>query len=174
MKPFLRGISPVLAVVLCVPVVARAQSNSQRPDDTSTRAADGAGGTMVKKPPVTTDDDIAKLTVRKPSEPAPLLVAKRVEAPVGDPEKAKAEMVALRQEIKQRQRKLELLMKMFVTDEQAFIRNPSGQTGDDDLQMKRRYEQEELRQEAAVIGQLRTRLEVLTKVVEEKTVATTQ
>ena len=101
-------------------------------------------------------------------------MANRVDAPVADGDKAHVEIVAVRQEIKDKQRKLELLMKMFVTDEQTFIRNPSGQSGDDDLAMKRRYEQEELRKQAAEIGQLRARLDVLTKAVEEKAMAATR
>jgi len=157
-----------------MPELFWAQSKSQRPDDTSAREADGAGGTLIKKSPVTTDDDIAKLTVRKPNKPAPMLVAKSMDAPMIDPDKAEAEIAALRKEIKDKQRKLELLMKMFVTDEQPFIRNPSGQSGEDDLQMKRRYEQEELRQQAAEIGRLRARLDALAKTAETKAVATTR
>jgi hypothetical protein len=174
MNTYLRVCFTGLVLLLSVPTVFRAQSKTPRPDDTSTRAADGAGGTWIKKAPVTTDDDIAKLTVRKNSKPEEVLVAKRVEAPVVDRDKAQAEIVAVRQELKDKQRKLELLMKMFVTDEQTFIRNPSGQYGDDDLSMKRRYEQEELRKQAAEIGQLRARLDALTKIVEEKATTATR
>ena len=173
MKPYLRAFPLILAVLLCAPEVFWAQSKTQRPDDTSKRAADGAGGTMVKKAPVVTDDDIAKLTVLKQNKPEETLLAKNnaitktdAFSLAKDPAKANAELAALRQEVKDKQRNLELLMKMFVTDEQTFIRNPSGQSGEDDAQMKRRFEQEELRQEAAKIGQLRDRLESLTKAVE--------
>ena len=173
MKPYLRVLPLILVVFLCAPQMFWAQTKTRRPDDTSKRAADGAGGTMVKKAPVTTDDDIAKLTVRKQIKPEETLLARSNPTTkadafsiANDPEKANAELAALRQELKDKQRNLELLMKMFVTDEQAFIRNPSGQGGEDDAQMKRRFEQEELRQEAAKIGELRARLESLTKAVE--------
>ena len=173
MKPYLRAFPVILVVFLCAPELFLAQTNTMRPDHTSKRAADGAGGTMVKKTPVATDDDIAKLTVRKQSNPEETLLAKnntttKTEALsiADDPEKATAQLAALRQELKDKQRNLELLMKMFVTDEQAFIRNPSGQSGEDEAQMKRRFEQEELRQEAAKIRELRDRLESLTNAVE--------
>lgn len=171
MKTYLRAFSLILVVSLGVPSVFRAQSKTQRPDDTSTRAADGAGGTAIKKVPETTDDDIAKLTVRKQANPEATLMAKRVEAPAIDPEKAQTELIAVRQTLKEEQRKLELLMKMFVADEQVFLRNPNGEYGDDDLAMKRRYEQEEMRKQAAEIGQLRARMDALTKVVGAKAVA---
>jgi hypothetical protein len=174
MTPYLRGSPAVLVLFLSVPAVFWAQTKTQRPDDKSPRAADGAGGTMVKKPPLTPNDDIAKLTVHKQSAPAAMRVAKSKEDPVVQVDKATVEIAALRQEIKDKQRKLELLMKMFVADEQPFIRNPSGQSGDDDLQMKRRYEQEELRQATVEIGQLKARLEMLVKVVEEKAESTTR
>lgn len=172
MKPYLRAFAIILVVLFCVPEISWAQSKTPRPDDTSVRAADGAGGTMVKKAPVTTDDDIAKLTVRKQNKSTETLVAN---ASVGetsfsipaDPEKANAELAALRLELKDKQRKLELLMKMFVTDEQAFIRDPSGQRGEDEAKMKLRYEQEELRQQTAEIGRLRAQMEALTESLEE-------
>lgn len=173
MKPYLRAFPVILVVHLCTPELFLAQTKTQRPDDTSKRAADGAGGTMVKKAPVVTDDGITKLTVGKQNKPEETRLAKSNATTktddfsiANDPEKANAELAALRQELKDRQRKLELLMKMFVIDEQTFIRNPSGQSDEDDAQMKRRFEQEELRQEAAKIGQLHDRLESLTKAVE--------
>lgn len=177
MKPYLRAFAIIIVVLFCAHGISRAQSKTPRPDDTSVRAADGAGGTMVKKAPVTTDDDIAKLTVRTQNKPAETLVARNaapeIQPSVGEnPEKANAELAALRQELKDRQRKLELLMKMFVTDEQAFIRNPGGQSGEDEPQMKRRYEQGELRQQAAEIGRVRARMEGLSKALEESAAAT--
>ena len=179
MKSYLRAFPIIFVLLLCAPGFSWGQSKTPRPDDTSLRAADGAGGTMVKKAPVTTDDDIAKLTVRKQNKPVETLVAKSAGpdmnfSVVADPEKAKEELASLRLELKDKQRKLELLMKMFVTDEQAFIRNPSGQNGEDEAQMKRRYEQEELRKQTAEIGRLRAQMEVLTKAVEETEGAATR
>ena len=181
MKPYLRAFAIIPVLLLCVAEVFWAQSRTQRPDDTSKRAADGAGGTMVKKAPVVTDDDIAKLTVRKRSAAPETLVAKSnvgagvdVFSAAADPEKAQAELAALRQQLKDKQKQLELLMNMFVTDEQMFIRNPNGQSGEDDAQMKRRFEQEELRQEAAEIAKLRTRVESMTKALEEKATPATR
>lgn len=174
MTHYLRVFLTILVATLCVPTAFWAQSKTPRPGDTSVREADGGGGTLIPKAPVTTDDDIAKLTAKKTSKPEATLVAKRVESPAVDRDKAQVELVALRQEIQEKQRKLELLMKMFVADEQTFIRNPGGESGDDDLAMKRRYEQAELRKQAVEIGQLRERLDVLTKLAGEKAVAATR
>ena len=179
MKPYLRALPMIFLLLLCVPEFFWAQSKTPRPDDTSARAADGAGGTMVKKSPEMTDDDIVKLTVRKQNKPAGTLVAKSTAPEINlyvreNPEKANTELATLRQELKDRQQKLELLMKMFVTDEQAFIRNPSGQNPEEEAQRKRRYEQEELRQQTSEIGRVRVRIEALANAVEENARVTTR
>ena len=145
MKPYLRAFLMVLTVFLCLPGVFWAQTKKHKQLPSPPLTADGAGGTPAKKAPVATDDDIAKLTVRKSGTVEETLVAKSAEPLVADPEKAKAEIVTLRQEINDKQRRVEWLMSLFVLEEQRFIRNPSGEFEDDDLQQKRRDEQEELK-----------------------------
>ncbi len=168
MKPYLRAFPVILALLLCTPELFWAQTKKHRPVAKPTLAAEGAGGTVAKKDPGTTEDDIAKLSAGKSSKQEHTLVAKTTEAPTANPEKARVEIMRLRQELKDRQRRLELLMTMFITDEQKFIRDPTKDFDEnDDLQLKCRYEQEELKRETAEIGQLKSRLEMLTKMVEE-------
>ena len=76
-----------------------------------------------------------------------------------DPEKRKAEIAALEQQIKEKQRKIQLLMRMFVLDEEAFLKDPSGQSEEEETRAKRRFEQEELLQEGKEVARLRARLE---------------
>ncbi len=174
MKPCLRTCLVIFLVCFCVPTVSSAQNKKHKQVERPPLTADGAGGTVAKKAPVTTDDDIAKLTVRRSGTDNPTLLEKNAESPVADPEKAKTEIVTLRQEITDKQRRVEWLMSLFVLEEQRFIRNPSGEFEDDDLGQKRRDEQEELKNETAQIRKLQVRLEALTKVVEQKTAATTR
>ena len=76
-----------------------------------------------------------------------------------DPEKRQAEITALEQQIKEKQLKIELLMHMFVLDEQAFLKDPSGRYEDEEARAKRKFEQEELLQESKEVARLRARLE---------------
>src|SRR5208337_4611486 len=71
-----------------------------------------------------------------------------------DPERRKAEIAAL-----EKQMKIQLLMRMFVLDEQAFLKDPSGQSEEEEARAKRRFEQEELLQQGKEIARLRARLE---------------
>jgi len=77
-------------------------------------------------------------------------------------------MLALEHQIKEKQRRIELLMRMFVLDEQAFLMDPSGQSEDEEVRAKRKFEQEELLQQGKDIARLRTRLDLLTAASSEK------
>ena len=72
------------------------------------------------------------------------------------------EIASLRQEIKNKQKRLELLMHMFVADERPFLIDPSSATADQDAVAKRRFEQDELHKKSAEIAELRARLDRLT------------
>ena len=124
---------------------------------------------MVKKLPVITNDDISLLAARPPAKSAETPKAEADADPAAtesagvpqDPEKRKAEMVALEHQIKERQRRIELLMRMFVLDEQAFLTDPSGQSEDEEARAKRKFEQEELLQQGKEIARLQKRLDLL-------------
>lgn len=168
----LRACAVTFLGLLSVSEAYPAQTKDRRPDDKSLRAADGGGGTMVKKAPVAANEDLGQLVVRRENARAGSAggkdtVTTATSLAAVDTETLKVELARLRQEIKDKQRKVELLMHMFVTDEQVFVRDPTREYGETDEEMKRRYEQEELRRQTAELGRMRARLESLTKSVEE-------
>jgi len=165
---------------LSLPGVCRAQSKNKPPDVQPSSIAGEVHGTQVKKTPALTDDDIALLAPRPAANPTVTPKAESAVEPATqasadtppDPEKRKAEIAALEQQIKEKQLKIELLMRMFVIDEQAFLKDPSGQSEEEEARAKRRFEQEELLQEGKDIARLRTRLGVLTAAGGEKAAPT--
>ena len=153
--------------MLGLPAVCRAQ-NKDKPRNVQTSSIAGeVHGTPIKKTPALTDDDIALLALRPAAK---LPEASRTDSAAKtstiepgeaaqDPEKVRAEIATLEQQIKDKQRKIQLLMRMFVIDEQAFLKDPSGQSEEQEARAKRRYEQEELLQQGKDIARLRARLE---------------
>jgi hypothetical protein len=163
----LRVCAIILLTALSMPGICRAQSKNKPPDVRPSPIAGEVHGTPVKKTPALTDDDIALLAPRPAANPTgtpgaetPAEAATREFAAVPqDPEKRKTEIAALQQQIKEKQLKIQLLMRMFVLDEQAFLKDPSGQYEEEEGRAKRRFEQEELLQAGKEIARLRARLE---------------
>ncbi len=85
-----------------------------------------------------------------------------------DPENRKTEILALEHQVEEKQQRIELLMRIFVRDEQAFLKDPSGQLEDDESRAKRRFEQQELLVKAKEIAQLKTRLNMIASAGREK------
>ena len=75
-----------------------------------------------------------------------------------DPAQRKAEIASLEQRIKDKQRRVELLMRLFVTDEKSFVKDPLNPDEDAATQERRRYEQDELHRETAEVARLQARL----------------
>ncbi len=165
----LRVYTTILLGTLSVPGVCRAQNKSKPADVQPPPIAGAVHGTPVKKTPALTDDDIALLAPRPTANPAENQRTDAVVEPAAresaadslGPEKGKAEVAALEQQIKEKQLKIQLLMRMFVLDEEAFLKDPSGQSEDEEARAKRRFEQEELLQEGKEVARLRARLEQL-------------
>ncbi len=163
----LRVYAAVLLGILSLSGVCRAQNKNKPPDVQPSSIAGEVHGTPVKKTPALTDDDIALLAPRPAANPAETPKtdaaaepgAREPAADLQDPEKRKAEIAALEQQIKDKQLKIQLLMRMFVLDEEAFLKDPSGQSEEEEARAKRRYEQEELLQEGKEVARLRARLE---------------
>jgi hypothetical protein len=173
----LRVVTTILLGVLSMSGACRAQSKNKPPDAQPSSIAGEVHGTQVKKTPALTDDDIALLAPRPAANPAETpkteaalesATKASAEAPQ-DPEKRKAEIAALEQQIKEKQLKIQLLMRMFVLDEQAFLKDPSGQSEEEEARAKRRFEQEELLQEGKEVARLRARLEQIVPPGGEKT-----
>jgi hypothetical protein len=163
MKRFLQMFAAILAGLLIVSGTCWAQSPPKPKLVTAkvTVHADPAGGTMVKKTPVASKDDIVRLQKDEAAhtETAAATHAAETPAAVGY---TREEIETVQQEIKDKQKKVELLMRMFNADERPFLDDPSGQTGDSDATAKRRFEQEELRKTAEEVAALRAKLELMT------------
>jgi hypothetical protein len=172
----LRVYATILLGTLSMPGVCRAQNKNKPPDVQPSSIAGEVRGTQVKKTPALTDDDIALLAPRpaansaetpKTDAAAEPATKASAEAPQ-NPEERKAEIAALEKQVKEKQRKIQLLMRMFVLDEEAFLKDPSGQSEEEEARAKRRYEQEELLQEGKEVARLRARLEQIAPPGSEK------
>jgi len=114
---------------------------------------------------VITNDSIALLAVRRA---APVIVAPAAEATKKDEaaaadEAAKkaAEIASVEKQIKDKQQRITLLMRLFVDDEQTFLRDPANTQADPAAVERRQYEQDELRWETAELAKLKARWEEL-------------
>jgi hypothetical protein len=118
---------------------------------------------------VITTDSLKATVVSRAAHPADAASVQPVhaiheDAPNSPEETARkeAEIVSLRKQIREKQKRIELLMRLFVTDERKFVQSPDDVPPDPSIQARVRYEQEELRAETAVCAQLRARLDALT------------
>jgi len=172
MTPSLRVFAVISVCALSVSGICRAQSKNKKPDVEAAQTSTGLKGTPVKKAPVLTDDDIGLLLARQPASSAdaakPEPTAKDSPAIPQDPEQRKAEIAALQQAIKEKQSKMQLLMRMFVIDEEAFLKDPTGDSENEDARAKRHFEQDELLREGKEVSQLRARLDLLQSAPNEK------
>lgn len=114
------------------------------------------GTKIVKEPSKITDSIVALQTGQPTTAMVAAVVAHGSTTPL-------SEIAGLQQEIKNKQKKLELLMHMFVADERPFLIDPSSMPADQDTVAKRRFEQEELHRESAAIAALQAKLDQLTK-----------
>lgn len=155
------------AVMLGLPAGLRPQN----PDCSSSVVGPQSAGVVVAKPvrkpdQVITNDPIALLSVKRPplitatTAPVAPIGAKEETAIAGESAKKGAEIAALEQQIKDKQKRITLLMRLFVKDEQEFLKNPSG-AADPFAEERRKYEQDELRWETAELAKMRERLNAL-------------
>lgn len=129
-----------------------------------------SSGTVPQKPrqaTVITNDNI-KLPVQPAPRPAsspapqPASLVVTTPPPAADAAAKTSEIVALQKQIKEKQKRIELLMHLFATDERLFLQSPTDSQGDPTTQNRIRLEQEEIRAESAACARLQTRLDALT------------
>lgn len=138
---------------------------AQTQDPSSSASANGTKSVVVPKPVrkpdrVTTDDSIALLAVRR--TPGTVAPARLESGGVGSAEAQRApEIAELQQQIKDKQKRIALLMRLFVEDERQFVIDPGNVTADPAAAERRKYEQDELRWETAELAKLKARLEEL-------------
>jgi hypothetical protein len=154
-----------IVVALCVPAGLWAQN----PDNTARGATQVTNASAALKPvrkpdQVITNDTIALLAVRRApgmmtaavAEPGP---AKGEGAGADAVTQKAADIASLEQRAKDQQKRIALLMKLFVSDEKEFLKNAGGAEADPAVQERRRYEQDELRWETAELAKLTAKLE---------------
>jgi hypothetical protein len=134
--------------------------------DTRASSDPKQGSATVTKPvrkteQVVTDDSIALLAVRR--TPATAVASAAADGKTNsdwalDEAEKKTEETALQQQIKDKQKRIALLMRLFVDDEKAFVVDPANGNADPVVAERRRYEQDELRWETAEVGKLKARL----------------
>jgi hypothetical protein len=160
-----------VVVMLCAAPGLRAQGPEAAAAGTGAAAQNNTTTNVVPKPArkpdqVITNDSIALLAVRRAAPaivPPSAETAKKDEAAAAD-EAAKraAEIALVEKQIKDKQKRITLLMRLFVNDEQAFLRDPGNTKADPVAVERRQYEQDELRWETAELAKLKARWEVLT------------
>ena len=163
-----RILSPLIAGILSLSAVSRAQTQDQ-PAPTEKSPPSSAPKKPEHKPhTVIINDPIVRLAAPsspravEPAEAAPeAAAAKESPATPQDPTQRKEEIATLEKQIKEKQQKVELLMRLFVADEQALLKNPVSLSEDPLTRERLRYEQDELRWETAEVARLRARLDAL-------------
>ncbi len=115
---------------------------------------------------VLTSDPIALLAVRHaPVSGTDLLPGNtgHVNPLIADETARKAaELASLEQQIGDNQKRIVLLLRLFVDDERAFLNDPANTNVNPAVAERRRYEQDELRWETAELARLKAKLRLLT------------
>ncbi len=155
-------------VLLAGALVFSASSGGQTQDKTS-RSGSPQQAVGPKRPAhkvefVTTTDPVALLAVHR-SEilETPMLtpVAATTEetgASADLASKKAAEIADTERLIKEKQKRILLLLRLFATDEQMFLRDPSATEKDPTIQERRKYSQDELLWETSELAKLKKRL----------------
>jgi hypothetical protein len=149
---FLAVLSALLACAPC-PVICQ-----EAPAEAKQIAAATAVSKPTRKPDqVATNDPIALLAMRRPgAEPTPGEVLQEPDSSRGDEVARKAaEIASVEQQIKDKQKRIVLLMRLFVEDERAFVIDPSNANVEATVAERRRYEQDELHWETAELARLK-------------------
>jgi len=124
---------------------------------------------------VRTDDPIALLAAGDAEDfkgaplrggstlPETTKVVSVVSAPLrgGDAAKKSEEIAAIEKQILEKQKRIALLMRLFVNDEPAFLIDPTNKDVEAAVRERRKYEQDELLFESAEIARLRAKAEAL-------------
>ena len=168
---FARAALPILMGIFGVTETAWAQNQEKPAGSVKVQTNSGPQKPVWNSGWVTTNDPVALLALKR--EPA-LAEAARAEAAKTIPANEKtvratpdeiakrnAEIAALEKQIQEKQKRVALLMRLFVNDERPFLNDPGNAEGDATAAERRKYEQDELLYESAEIGRLRGRVEEL-------------
>jgi len=113
---------------------------------------------------IVTNDPIALLAVRSPAAGATRNAGSQDSGSPGVNETARkaAEIASVEQQIKDRQKRIVFLMRLFVEDERGFVNDPANTSVDPAAVERRRYEQDELHWETAELARLKAQFRELT------------
>lgn len=175
MSPALRTLLPLaslplVAGLLGVCGVARAQSQTAS-DQTAKAQTSSVPQKPVRKPDqVLTNDSVALLAVKRAPEAGeaagttqqPVTPNPEANATTDDTAKKTAELASLEKQIQDKQKRIVLLLRLFVDDEEPFLRDPANPKGDDASKDRRKYEQDELLYETSQLAKLKAHLNELT------------
>ena len=156
--------------VLLAGVVGLGARSCAQTQDKTTQSATSEEAARPRKPVrkvefVTTTDPVALLAVRRAPDivQAPMLppttTARDNAATLNDPTAKKAAEIAETERlIKEKQKRIPLLLRLFATDEQMFLRDPSTDEKDPSVKERRKYSQDELLWKTAELARLKKRL----------------
>ena len=171
MPPFLRscactGPLPAAAGLLLLVLLPAAQAQSTTTSSASSPAPASNSGTQQRT--VITNDNIGRPRVTPaqhppaPLEPQPASLVQKTPNPSSQEVANNAvEIAALQKQIRDKRKRIELLMHLFVTDERHFVQFPTDAPADPAMEARIHVEQEELRAETAACARLQARLDAL-------------
>jgi uncharacterized protein YeeX (DUF496 family) len=186
MKPSLRSLFPqaclpilLVAGVLNMCEVCRAQSPGKTAETPASQKKSGPQKPTRDTGWVTTNDPVALLSVRKApriveapaTDAAGLAEGKGASATEDESASKAAEIVSVEKQIQDKQKRIALLLRLFVKDERPFLNDPESTGAGTTAQERRKYEQNELLYETAELAKLKAKLEELTAASGEKTAA---
>jgi hypothetical protein len=153
-----------LVVALSVPAGMWAQSQEVPASSAQNPNINVVQKPMRKADQAITNDSIALLAVRRtpgvivsPAAEGVSDTTKEQSAAAGETVKTAAEIALVEQQIRDKQKRIALLLRLFVDDERAFLNDPGNAKVDAAAVERRRYEQDELRWETAELARLKER-----------------
>jgi hypothetical protein len=165
---FLMVLFASVAGILGSSAASWAQTEDKAAPSEKSQTSSGPRKPMHKPAMVISKDSIVRLAdrvslppVQPPGAEPATAPAKESSATAEDTRQRKAEIAAVEKQIKDKQQRVELLMRLFVADERSFLKDPLNASEDPATQERRRYEQDELRWETAEVARLRARLDEL-------------
>lgn len=120
---------------------------------------------------VSVNDSIVKITPAKPREAEAIIetpATSDVETISTTAPSVDDRIASLKKQIEEKQKRIYLLIRLFVNDEKDYLKDPQGAVEDVDAQDRRHYAQKELRWETAELAKLKADLESLTSTVAGK------
>jgi hypothetical protein len=155
MKRWIGLSAPLLAAFLaCSPYPLSCQ-------ESPAGAKEATSANVVSKPTrkpdqVTTTDPIALLAIRSNSAtPTSGASNDAGNSQTSETARKAAQIASVEQQIKDKQKRIVLLLRLFVEDERAFVIDPANVNVDPAVAERRRYEQDELHWETAELARLK-------------------